>query len=237
MDRGCVCCSLRNDIVKALKDLQGRAGGRGVAHDAILLETTGLADPAPVAFTFFANSWISANYRLDSILCLVDAQHLREVRGSPLWGQPGGGRSMRIMRMAQAWRTPPPCFAAPAAAAATIAAAAYAASPGWPAGWLAGCVPPTLMPTYPASRQNQTAADHFPRPCLPLPPCPACSTWMTPPRGMSTRRSTRLPSPTSFCSTRSTWSAQRSCRWAAQCAAGREPAGGAGVPAVVWWAC
>lgn len=59
---------------------QGRASKRGIAYDAILLETTGLADPAPVAFTFFANSWISANYRLDSILCLVDAQHLRRVR-------------------------------------------------------------------------------------------------------------------------------------------------------------
>lgn len=78
MDRGCVCCSLRNDIVKALKELQGRGAARGAApYDCILLETTGLADPAPVAFTFFANSWISANYRLDSILCLVDAQHLR----------------------------------------------------------------------------------------------------------------------------------------------------------------
>jgi G3E family GTPase len=78
MDRGCVCCSLRNDIVGALRELQGRASKRGIAYDAILLETTGLADPAPVAFTFFANSWISANYRLDSILCLVDAQHLRK---------------------------------------------------------------------------------------------------------------------------------------------------------------
>jgi G3E family GTPase len=80
MDRGCVCCSLRNDIVGALRQLQDRATARDIAYDAILLETTGLADPAPVAFTFFANSWISANYRLDSILCLVDAQHLREVR-------------------------------------------------------------------------------------------------------------------------------------------------------------
>lgn len=77
MDRGCVCCSLRNDIVGALRELQGRAAAKGAAYDAILLETTGLADPAPVAFTFFANSWISHNYRLDSILCLVDAQHLR----------------------------------------------------------------------------------------------------------------------------------------------------------------
>jgi G3E family GTPase len=82
MDRGCVCCSLRNDIVGALRELQSRATSRAISYDAILLETTGLADPAPVAFTFFANSWISANYRLDSILCLVDAQHLRRVRSA-----------------------------------------------------------------------------------------------------------------------------------------------------------
>ena len=87
MDRGCVCCSLRNDIVKALQELQVRAARRGTQHDAILLETTGLADPAPVAFTFFSNSWISSNYRLDSILCLVDAQHIQKVRGvQPGWG-------------------------------------------------------------------------------------------------------------------------------------------------------
>jgi G3E family GTPase len=131
MDRGCVCCSLRNDIVKALKDLQGRAGGRGVAHDAILLETTGLADPAPVAFTFFANSWISANYRLDSILCLVDAQHLREVRGSPALR----GAACAACRGAQAQRTPPPLLLH------LLLRRRRLLQPlaGWLAGWLAGC--------------------------------------------------------------------------------------------------
>lgn len=76
MDKGCVCCSLRSDIVKALKELQSRSEKKGYAYDAILLETTGLADPAPVAFTFFSNQWISNNFRLDSIVCLVDAQHV-----------------------------------------------------------------------------------------------------------------------------------------------------------------
>jgi G3E family GTPase len=78
MDKGCVCCSLRSDIVNALSELQTRAAARKVNYDAILLETTGLADPAPVAFTFFSNPWISANYRLDSIVCLVDTQHIEE---------------------------------------------------------------------------------------------------------------------------------------------------------------
>ncbi|KAG7672668.1 hypothetical protein KSW81_001628 [Nannochloris sp. 'desiccata'] len=76
MDRGCVCCSLRHDIVKALGELQSRGQKNGVAYDNILLETTGLADPAPVAFTFFSNTWISSNFKLDCILCLVDAQHV-----------------------------------------------------------------------------------------------------------------------------------------------------------------
>ena len=76
MDRGCVCCSLRHDIVKALGQLVSRGKKNGINYDNILLETTGLADPAPVAFTFFSNTWISSNFRLDSILCLVDAQHV-----------------------------------------------------------------------------------------------------------------------------------------------------------------
>lgn len=76
MDRGCVCCSLRSDVVNALSELQRRITARHSSYDNILLETTGLADPAPVGFTFFSNPWISANFRLDSILCLVDAQHI-----------------------------------------------------------------------------------------------------------------------------------------------------------------
>ena len=92
MDKGCVCCSLRHDIVKALRELQRRAAARGGSYDAILLETTGLADPAPVAFTFFSNAWISANFRLDSIVCLVDAQHISKARGGARRGGAGGRR-------------------------------------------------------------------------------------------------------------------------------------------------
>jgi G3E family GTPase len=78
MDRGCVCCSLRGDILKALKELYDRGEKKGSKYDSILLETTGLADPAPVAFTFFSNQWISNNFRLDAIVCLVDAQHINK---------------------------------------------------------------------------------------------------------------------------------------------------------------
>ena len=54
--------------------------GQSAAHlkkfDHIIIETTGLADPAPVAFTFFINPEIADHYRIDSILCLADAKHL-----------------------------------------------------------------------------------------------------------------------------------------------------------------
>ncbi|KAL6748377.1 nickel chaperone for hydrogenase [Haematococcus lacustris] len=76
MENGCVCCSLRKDIVKAFAELEKRSKARGRPMDHILLETTGLADPSPVAFTFFANPWIAARFRLDSIICVVDAKHL-----------------------------------------------------------------------------------------------------------------------------------------------------------------
>jgi G3E family GTPase len=70
LENGCVCCSLRKDIVKAFAEIErrSRGGAGGKKVDAIVLETTGLADPAPVAFTFFANPWIASRFRLDSIM-------------------------------------------------------------------------------------------------------------------------------------------------------------------------
>ena len=69
LQNGCVCCSLRKDIVKALAEIEYRSRSRGRPVDAVIIETTGLADPAPVAFTFFANPWIASRYKLDSIMC------------------------------------------------------------------------------------------------------------------------------------------------------------------------
>ena len=64
----CVCCSLRKDIVKAFAEIERRSKGREKPIDAIIMETTGLADPAPVAFTFFANPWVASRFKLDSIM-------------------------------------------------------------------------------------------------------------------------------------------------------------------------
>ena len=72
MDNGCVCCTVRGDLVRALLTLKDREK----KFDHVIIETTGLADPAPVAFTFFINPEIADAYRIDSILCLADAKHI-----------------------------------------------------------------------------------------------------------------------------------------------------------------
>jgi G3E family GTPase len=72
MDNGCVCCSVRGDLVRTLGQLVKRRHD----FDAILLETTGLADPAPIVYTVQTNSKMSENYFIDSIVCLADCKHL-----------------------------------------------------------------------------------------------------------------------------------------------------------------
>jgi G3E family GTPase len=72
MDNGCVCCSIRGDLVRTF----GMLVARRKQFDAIIIETTGLADPSPIIFTFNSNSNLQENYRLDSVVCLVDAKHI-----------------------------------------------------------------------------------------------------------------------------------------------------------------
>lgn len=72
MDNGCVCCSVRGDLVRTFATLVTRRK----EFDAIIIETTGLADPSPIVFTFNSNALIQDNYRIDSVVCLVDAKHV-----------------------------------------------------------------------------------------------------------------------------------------------------------------
>jgi len=72
MMNGCICCTVRGDLVKTLKDLIHKLE----KFDYILIETTGLADPAPVAQTFFIDPVITDLYRLDAIITVVDAKHI-----------------------------------------------------------------------------------------------------------------------------------------------------------------
>ncbi len=75
MNNGCICCTVRGDLIRVLSGLMKRQGsGRG--FDAIVIETTGLADPAPVAQTFFMDDDVRAKARLDSVTTVVDAKHV-----------------------------------------------------------------------------------------------------------------------------------------------------------------
>jgi G3E family GTPase len=75
MSNGCICCSVRGDLVRILGDLSRRRQARELAFDRVVIETTGLADPAPVAQTFFMNLDISRDYLLDAVVTVVDAKH------------------------------------------------------------------------------------------------------------------------------------------------------------------
>lgn len=72
---GCVCCSVRGDLVRILGDFARRAETGELRLDRVLIETTGLADPAPVIQTFFADAHIHAHFRLDAMLTVLDAEH------------------------------------------------------------------------------------------------------------------------------------------------------------------
>jgi len=74
MNNGCICCTVRGDLIRILDGLLKRADG----FDAILVETTGLADPAPVAQTFFVDADVAEKTTLDAVVTVVDAVHLED---------------------------------------------------------------------------------------------------------------------------------------------------------------
>jgi G3E family GTPase len=78
MNNGCICCTVRGDLIRILGELMDAKLGksdRKVDFDRVLIETTGLADPAPVAQTFFVDEEMAGFYNLDAIVTLVDAKH------------------------------------------------------------------------------------------------------------------------------------------------------------------
>jgi G3E family GTPase len=75
MNNGCVCCSIREDLRTTLSDLAEKRRKGELQFDRVVIETTGLADPGPVAQTFFMDDEIAESYLLDSVLTLVDAKH------------------------------------------------------------------------------------------------------------------------------------------------------------------
>jgi G3E family GTPase len=76
MNNGCVCCTVRGDLIRVVAGLMKRQRPGKPAFDAIIVETTGLADPGPVAQTFFVDEDVKAKTQLDSVTALVDAKHV-----------------------------------------------------------------------------------------------------------------------------------------------------------------
>ena len=75
MNNGCICCTVRGDLIRILGTLKERRGKGELKFDRVVIETTGMADPGPVAQTFFTDEDIGSYYLLDSILTVVDAKH------------------------------------------------------------------------------------------------------------------------------------------------------------------
>ena len=74
MNNGCICCTVRGDLIRILEGLMKRRG----KFDAVIVETTGLADPAPVAQTFFVDQDVQEAARLDAVVTVADAKWLSE---------------------------------------------------------------------------------------------------------------------------------------------------------------
>jgi len=74
MNNGCICCTVRGDLIRIIEGLMRRRG----KFDAIIVETTGLADPAPVAQTFFVDENVGRRTKLDAVVTVADAKWLKD---------------------------------------------------------------------------------------------------------------------------------------------------------------
>jgi G3E family GTPase len=75
MNNGCICCTVRGDLVKILADLKARRESGRTKFDRVVIETTGMANPGPVTQTFFMDDDIASYYLLDGVVTVVDAKH------------------------------------------------------------------------------------------------------------------------------------------------------------------
>ena len=75
MNNGCICCTVRGDLIVALTSLANKRAAGEIDFDHVVIETTGLANPGPVAQTFFVDEEVGASYVLDAVVTVVDARH------------------------------------------------------------------------------------------------------------------------------------------------------------------
>ena len=96
MSNGCICCTIRDDLRATLSDLAERRRRGELLFDRVIIETTGVADPGPVAQTFFMDDDVASQYLLDSIVTLVDAVHASQQLDTRLEAQRQVGFADRI---------------------------------------------------------------------------------------------------------------------------------------------
>jgi len=75
LNNGCICCTVRGDLLKTLADLKTRREAGEATFERVMIETTGMANPGPVCQTFFMDDDIASYYRLDAVVTVVDAKH------------------------------------------------------------------------------------------------------------------------------------------------------------------
>jgi G3E family GTPase len=75
MNNGCLCCTVRGDLVRILGELRDKRESGQLRFDRVIVETTGIANPGPVTQTFFIDESVAAYYRLDGVVTVVDAKH------------------------------------------------------------------------------------------------------------------------------------------------------------------
>lgn len=75
LSNGCICCTVRGDLLRTLTDLRKRRESGDLTYERVIIETTGMANPGPVCQTFFMDDDVAEYFRLDSVVTVVDAKH------------------------------------------------------------------------------------------------------------------------------------------------------------------
>jgi G3E family GTPase len=97
MNNGCICCTVRGDLVRILADLKRKREDKQLDFERVIIETTGMANPGPVTQTFFIDENISSYYLLDSVITVVDAKHGHDTLDAQVEAQNQVGFADRIL--------------------------------------------------------------------------------------------------------------------------------------------
>ncbi len=97
MNNGCICCTVRGDLVRILNDLKGKRERKELAFERVIIETTGMANPGPVTQTFFMDDDIASYYLLDGVITVVDAKHGHDTLDAQVEAQNQVGFADRIL--------------------------------------------------------------------------------------------------------------------------------------------